>query len=372
MISPEALELLKSFAKVCVTFRAGFTPEYSVGAEEIHRSSEIATNAVILDKVTAEDCKQHGILHQVIDDAFRNKVLWASRQLVLPAPTTAHNLEVLTMNGAWWHVYVHSLGPAPEVFAGDVLLESDMTTTFERLELLRRILRSIDVDIDGKCFSPGLEFAEAWHSAAFARVEVSHKLAAALALTSAPDKSQVPCPWPAVSITVPEGMFEPVRRAWVVPIENGGHHVISTVASDGAFPRGTTSTLTVEQNALLANYVAGVLLTVSDRDRPVARHGGNASKGSRRRSSPVVGQLYRVGAPVQIDLRETVREAWSGKRSGGTPKVQFLVRGHWRNQACGPGHAERRRTWIEPFWKGPAESRILLRGHALQKEEHDG
>lgn len=32
---------------------------------------------------------------------------------------------------------------------------------------------------------------------------------------------------------------------------------------------------------------------------------------------------------------------------------RFTVRGHWRDQACGPKRVDRRRTWIEPFWKGP-------------------
>ena len=34
---------------------------------------------------------------------------------------------------------------------------------------------------------------------------------------------------------------------------------------------------------------------------------------------------------------------------------RWMVRGHWRAQACGRGRAERRPTWIAPYWKGPAD-----------------
>jgi hypothetical protein len=34
---------------------------------------------------------------------------------------------------------------------------------------------------------------------------------------------------------------------------------------------------------------------------------------------------------------------------------RFMVRGHWREQACGPGHTERKKRWIMPYMKGPDE-----------------
>jgi len=34
-------------------------------------------------------------------------------------------------------------------------------------------------------------------------------------------------------------------------------------------------------------------------------------------------------------------------------RVRFIVAGHWRKQACGPGLTERRLMWIQPYWKGP-------------------
>lgn len=52
-----------------------------------------------------------------------------------------------------------------------------------------------------------------------------------------------------------------------------------------------------------------------------------------------------------------------------SPTVQFLVRGHWRQQAHGPGHSLRKPIWIEPFWKGPEEARVLLRQHRVEDQE---
>lgn len=68
----------------------------------------------------------------------------------------------------------------------------------------------------------------------------------------------------------------------------------------------------------------------------------------------VVGQVY-----ARFGRRGTRRcyEVSNAQGREGPPlwKVEhrFIVRGHWRNQAVGPGRAERRKTWIAPHWKGP-------------------
>lgn len=74
----------------------------------------------------------------------------------------------------------------------------------------------------------------------------------------------------------------------------------------------------------------------------------------------MAGELYTLGGAIDVDLRASVQAVWSGEKRSG-PKVQFVVRGHWREQACGPNMSLRKRIWIKPFWKGPEESRVLLR-----------
>lgn len=94
-----------------------------------------------------------------------------------------------------------------------------------------------------------------------------------------------------------------------------------------------------------------------------------ARRGLFRAAGAVAGGLcsrYLLSAPVKIDLRGQVAEARARKKAGGgAPTVQFLVRGHWRNQAWGPRASLRRATWIQPFWKGPEDSRILLRNYQV-------
>lgn len=80
---------------------------------------------------------------------------------------------------------------------------------------------------------------------------------------------------------------------------------------------------------------------------------------------------YVVGADVKvsIDCRETVSHYLLGERSS-LPKFQWLVRGHWRWQACGPKMADRRRRFIEPYWKGPDKAPILVKLHVVEAAEN--
>jgi hypothetical protein len=68
---------------------------------------------------------------------------------------------------------------------------------------------------------------------------------------------------------------------------------------------------------------------------------------------------------VQVDCRPSLREFLEGRKPH-PAAVQWLVRGHWRNQACGPHLSERRPTWIQPHWKGPEDAPINVRPHVLR------
>ena len=52
-----------------------------------------------------------------------------------------------------------------------------------------------------------------------------------------------------------------------------------------------------------------------------------------------------------------LRPAWTNDRDGSSGDRQYRNRwwvgGHWRQQACGPNHADRRPKWIAPYVKGP-------------------
>lgn len=79
------------------------------------------------------------------------------------------------------------------------------------------------------------------------------------------------------------------------------------------------------------------------------------------------GQLRRSGLrkadlPMSVTvaaLREIARPDDPGEgvhpegASGRHVSVRFLVRGHWRQQACGPQRRMRKPVWVSPFVKGP-------------------
>jgi len=44
---------------------------------------------------------------------------------------------------------------------------------------------------------------------------------------------------------------------------------------------------------------------------------------------------------------------------------RFIVRGHWRNQPCGPDLAERKLTWIKPYYKGPEIADLVNRPYVV-------
>lgn len=66
-----------------------------------------------------------------------------------------------------------------------------------------------------------------------------------------------------------------------------------------------------------------------------------------------------------VDVREhdePEREASAdGVRKYRPYDHRFIVSGHWREQAYGPNHSERRRQWIAPFVKGPRDKPLVLK-----------
>lgn len=80
-----------------------------------------------------------------------------------------------------------------------------------------------------------------------------------------------------------------------------------------------------------------------------------AMKGKKRRPA-------KPGTPpvAVIDLRRSVAQGLADvAEAERTYQHRWIVRGHWRNQACGPGRAERRRTYIAPYVKGPEGAPLL-------------
>ena len=66
-----------------------------------------------------------------------------------------------------------------------------------------------------------------------------------------------------------------------------------------------------------------------------------------------------------VILRENIHSPRRGEDSDGASRREFshrfIVRGFWRNQAYGKNHELRRRQWIPPFVKGPADKPLIAK-----------
>ncbi len=123
----------------------------------------------------------------------------------------------------------------------------------------------------------------------------------------------------------------------------------------------------------MLSLVRGACIALSNPDDYKKQKTGNGAAKSQRasRTEPDFGATrFLLSAPITIDMRQHVIDAISGKQhGGGSPTVQFLVRGHWRNQAHGPRRALRKQIRIEPFWKGNEDARVLLRNYKVKEDD---
>jgi hypothetical protein len=96
-------------------------------------------------------------------------------------------------------------------------------------------------------------------------------------------------------------------------------------------------------------------------------------------ASPMKGPPATIGKPKYRDfmvgrdvvVSDDVRAGLKDFIAGKTIKFgcQWVVRGHWRSQPCGPGKLSRRATWIQPYWKGSDLLPVNMWAHVLREAE---
>lgn len=62
--------------------------------------------------------------------------------------------------------------------------------------------------------------------------------------------------------------------------------------------------------------------------------------------------------------RQGMEQAHAAERS--ERHTRWIVRGHWREQACGKGRRDRRRIYIAPHYKGPEDGTLIVRDTVFQ------
>lgn len=101
------------------------------------------------------------------------------------------------------------------------------------------------------------------------------------------------------------------------------------------------------------------------------------AKSKRQQKDEPRPNVWLLGQEVKVhsELIQAARD-WSeqDKQKQGARwrvKKRFIVQGHWRNQAHGPGRTLRKRIRIEPFWKGPREGAKLSHLYTLGDKGKD-
>jgi hypothetical protein len=243
-----------------------------------------------------------------------------------------------------------------------------------------------------------------WYDSAMPTVDLGHKLAASLMVTtigeSILDELQLPFPG-GLRVRVPTGLVTAMsmdgqrkcniasafvgksrisnrKRAYVfgaqAPESNtelfGDYRTLKELYSSDKLVEenrlGPFDTHLDDHDAraslLLRRLVlnACLMLTMGGK---VKEARGRPVNHSNRRQGPPMQRRYTLTTPVRHDFRQAVAEYV--ERKGRSINVQSMVTGHWKMQPCGPKLAERKRIFVEPYWRGPEDAPIALRPHKL-------
>lgn len=237
-----------------------------------------------------------------------------------------------------------------------------------------------------------------WAWFGFNEISLSRDLSVGLVLTEAPEDLEVlRLPFPAFVISVPEGVvpfFVPdgdtsrqqwADTIWVHELETEPGAVVLEISvcwrglavmrhlpreiagldPEEVTPPEERSFLPEDEHILdvawryLRNFLLWLEAMGGMRShRPEVVPPKLAEKRQRRGEawpkSWVMGREVVLGS----ELRRAAAEFVLGRSQrhavpGWHLRHRFVVRGHWRNQACGFQRTLRRRRWIQPFWKGP-------------------
>ena len=79
---------------------------------------------------------------------------------------------------------------------------------------------------------------------------------------------------------------------------------------------------------------------------------------------------YSVGPDVTF-YHDPVSLKYATSRDGQKHSYRYLVRGHYRNQPCGPARSQHEVIWIEPHWRGPDTGEVLGRAYVIRHGMRD-
>lgn len=110
----------------------------------------------------------------------------------------------------------------------------------------------------------------------------------------------------------------------------------------------------------MMNIFYNTVLYINDPDRkPEETEVHGSRKMSTGEENPTVRMPYIVLSPPKH--YKNLSEG-----TGRTIDKRFIVRGHWRNQACGEKYSLHKRIWIHPFYKGPELAEVVNRPYLVK------
>lgn len=119
------------------------------------------------------------------------------------------------------------------------------------------------------------------------------------------------------------------------------------------------SVASIDSNKKLANIFFNTILYINDPTRNITETESRSSRKVKISSKESMLQKY-----IYLKPPKYYKSLYAS--SGKTLDVRFIVRGHWRNQACGASHKDHKRIWVLPYWKGPEMSEIVSKKYVVK------
>ena len=226
----------------------------------------------------------------------------------------------------------------------------------------------------------------AWAHAGYNVFELSNDFVAAMLLTDprAIDFDALRPPFAGILITIPAGFATGIEglpytkihlsfvdESWGLFAFDGNHVLDMHVAEgqhmcwdlfDHLNPADAECKIEGADAAAMRTIrqiVFGMLAYVTSVDRAIELRPEPSKKKRGKDDCRVRPRVHDVGRNVKIDP-VLVKYAREGAREVAFRlKHRHIVRGHYRNQAHGPGMRDRKNIWIEPYWKGPEDGAVL-------------
>jgi hypothetical protein len=190
-------------------------------------------------------------------------------------------------------------------------------------------------------------------------------------------------PYPAFAIELPyatatpidDGSFEHFSVALAMPFADltsgtASWSLIYLTVNDVATRRISMANGTSAINSLLTNLCLFLNESGSNKKRAGKRIGYD--KAAKKAKAKV--NIWKLAtSTTSIPLGAAKEYISTGKVTPATWKVgkRFMVRGHYRQQPCGPGRTERVRKWIKPHLKGPEDGDAFKRVYKVGGKKSD-